>query len=652
MKQHSAIHESLPMLASWYAGKFGVPIILDSSILTEHTNGKSVHVPFINLNKLKEEGKSSSEINQIKKAIFGWTAHGCMHVRFTDFSSIKQHNLTSQQFDLVNIIEDCRIERECIKLFPGTSETLNALAEYMLVKGLYATDAEASPVSSLLFDYSLYYLQANFVEQKCLAELANRFEVKLIQNFGQPFITRFKSLLGKVVTLKSTEEVIQLVLEIFKMIEEVAKSEEAGNNSQAGNQDQSNDPGAGEASNEPSSSEGSDSSDSSDSSQPENASGEDNQDQSNEAGTGDASAEQGASNGSEDGSASVQPDNGQAAGNQDQSNDSSVANNSAAQAPSDDSKTGSASASSNADQLQNLKELLDSSKGSGYEEAAVKMAQLFNQLVKQTYDSNMNFEFYSRAEKPHKSGNGGFHNSVEEAKSASSRIRQKMLGLVQANQRRDTLLTRSGKRFDVARLHSIANGNTRIFRKDIEHRMPNTSVQLLVDLSDSMNRISGRSGYKTNAMIAQETALALALALKPIAGVKTNVTYFNGKKGRNPLTDVLTGEENVNHQIDNFFSRRATGSTPLTEGLWFTASRLLKQKEDRKILFVITDGEPDNKASAQHVMDMISKTDIKTIGIGITTHAVKTLFKESIVINDINDLQNSLFDSMRNALLS
>lgn len=649
MKQLSPIHESLPLLASWYAGKFGVPIILDSSIKTEHTDGKTVHVPFINLVKLKEAGKTVSEINQIKNAIFGWTAHGCMHVRFTDFDVLNHQKLTNQQFDLLNIIEDTRIERECIKLFPGTAETLNALAEYMLAKGLYSTNPENHSVSGLLFIYSLYYLQSNFVEQKCLADLADKFEVKLIQHFSQQFVSRFKSLLGTVISLKSTEEVIQLVLDIFKMFEEEAKNSQAGKKSQAGNQDQSNDPGAGESDSNPGS-------DSSDSLQPENTSGEDNQDQSNETGTGDASAEQGASIGSEDGSASAQPENGQSDENQGQSNDPDAGNAASDSDLSEDSKTGSASAPSvkelDDSMFQNLKELLDSSKGSGYEDPSSKLAQVFNELVKETHDSNLDFAFYSEAGKVKNQGNGVFHEAAQEAKAASSRIRQKMLGLVQANQRRDTLLTRSGKRFDVARLHSIANGNTRIFRKEIEHRMPNTSVQLLVDLSGSMRIVSGHSGFKTNAQIAQETALALALALKPIAGVKTNVTYFSGKGDVNPFTDVLTGEQDVIHNIDNFFSCGPIGSTPLTEGLWFTASRLLKQKEDRKILFVITDGEPDNKDSSKHVMDLISKTDIKTIGIGINTHAVKTLFKESIVINDISDLQNSLFDSMRNALLS
>lgn len=633
MKQLLPIHESLPMLAGWYAGKFGVPIKMDSKIMTEHTDGKSVSVPFINLHKLKEAGKTASEINAVKNAIFGWTAHGCMHVRFTDFDYVKGlPALTDTKFSLINTIEDCRIERECLKLFPGTRETLNGLAEYMLSQGLYDADVSgnANPIHVFL-DFALFYLQANFMDQKFLAPLANKLEAKMIELFGLAFVIRYKALLGQVVHLKSTKEVVDLTFDIFKWLEEEAKK--------ASNQA----PGCSDSN----SSNDDDSSDSTDSSG--------DQDQTGPAG--DDAGSSGDDAGSDSGNASAQP--GSDSNVQDQPTDSETGKASAEPDSSDQKgdmqdqngtgkSTINPSSDNDADKAKNLQELLNNG-GCGYQDPSDKLANLFDQMVEQTKDSSMDFKYYSEAKKANKYYGSVAPNSVADAKSASSRIRQKMLGLVQANQRKDTLLTRSGKRFDAARLHSVVNGNTRIFTKEIEHRMPNTSVQLLVDLSSSMQYLS--HGGKKKSTVAQEAALALALALKPIAGVKCNVTYFRGDD-QNPLIDVLESNQSVNLVANNFFSTSEKGGTPLTEGLWFSANRLLKQKEDKKILFVITDGEPSNDVSTRHVMKLIYQTDIRVVAIGIKTNAVNRFFKEAVVIQDINDLQNSLFESMRQSLLS
>ncbi len=72
--------------------------------------------------------------------VFGPTAH----VRFTDFGVERRRGLHAE---LSNVLEDCRIERAMMELFPGTSQTLNEVARYMAQAGHYehVTDKEPLP---------------------------------------------------------------------------------------------------------------------------------------------------------------------------------------------------------------------------------------------------------------------------------------------------------------------------------------------------------------------------------------------------------------------------------------------------------------------------------------------------------------------------
>ena len=136
--RNTSINDSLPILASWYADKFGVPVVLDASAKTEHTDGKKVTVPLIDFAELgRTESKETVELT--KNAVIGWLAHGCMHVRSTDFDVAFKSQLSSKEFSWLNILEDARIEREAVTIWPGTLETLSSLSKYLVEKGLYIT---------------------------------------------------------------------------------------------------------------------------------------------------------------------------------------------------------------------------------------------------------------------------------------------------------------------------------------------------------------------------------------------------------------------------------------------------------------------------------------------------------------------------------
>ncbi|MFC6674307.1 VWA domain-containing protein [Marinobacterium aestuariivivens] len=238
---------------------------------------------------------------------------------------------------------------------------------------------------------------------------------------------------------------------------------------------------------------------------------------------------------------------------------------------------------------------------------------------------------------------------VDSVKSTTSKIRSQLYGLVQASQRTGNRNRRSGKRLDTRSLHRVVAGDTRVFRSPVERQRPNTAVHILVDMSGSMRRIvSSEAQGKTREQVARESALALALALEPIPGVNPAVTYFCGDSSQ-PVFSVVKHGENVLNQSGRFMLG-SRGNTPMAEAIWYAAYELSKTREDRKVMIVVTDGQPNRVAPCQAVIDLCERSEIEMVGIGVETSAVSSLFQKNIVIDDAAELQRTLFRLMERSL--
>ena len=82
----------------------------------------------------------------------------------------------------------------------------------------------------------------------------------------------------------------------------------------------------------------------------------------------------------------------------------------------------------------------------------------------------------------------------------------------------------------------------------------------------------------------------------------------------------------------------------MAEALWYAASQLIYRKEERKIIMVITDGEPDHQADTQDIISLCERSGIELVGVGIQTDSVERLFKSSVTVLDLASLKSSLFE--------
>src|SRR5690606_5396864 len=124
--------------------------------------------------------------------------------------------------------------------------------------------------------------------------------------------------------------------------------------------------------------------------------------------------------------------------------------------------------------------------------------------------------------------------------------------------------------------------------------------------------------------VAQEAAMTIALALEGIPGVNPAVTYF-GHSSNSPNFSAMKHGQRVASAAGRF-NMPPTGNTPMAEAIWYGAFEISKTREQRKLIIVITDGEPSSSSAVSSVVRLCEDSDIELIGIGIRTEAVERLF--------------------------
>jgi len=566
MKNQKAIHGALPIVAAAYGNKFGVKIDVQGD--QAYTNGERIVIPNI-----------SNDVD--KDALWGYLAHEAAHVRFTNFSVARRQGFHGA---MLNILEDCRIERAMPTIYPGTAHTLHETARYMLEQGMYEVPNHDSPPSGILTAYCLYWLQCEGVGQTVLREYLERTQKVYEHVIPKGIQVRLNVLLVEALSTTSTADVLDLTNRIVAMLEDEEQKEQ-----------QANAP---------------DSSDSSDDSQDDSQAGGDISD-----------------DGSDDDSQSG-GNTGDDASNDDSQGTSSSKTNSG---NTTDDKTGGTQ--------ELIRQILDAD-----EEDCVKDAH--EALTQELVDHSTHAGYQPVLENSPVSADDMSRLGKElrsEVVSLTSQIRQQLIGLVQASNRTKRHRKDHGRRINHTSLSKLVVGDTKVFRAKKLQQDPNTAVHLLVDMSSSMFT-------KRRDDIARESALALALALESINGVNPAVTYFQSSRSGNVQTVVKHGER-VLPNVGKF-CHQPNGCTPLAEGIWYAASEIIKTKETRKIIFILSDGEADDVSATHEVIKLCTDGNIEFAGIGIESNAIRGYVSNSIVIDSCADLQRYLFDLMQDLLIA
>jgi hypothetical protein len=92
------------------------------------------------------------------------------------------------------------------------------------------------------------------------------------------------------------------------------------------------------------------------------------------------------------------------------------------------------------------------------------------------------------------------------------------------------------------------------------------------------------------------------------------------------------------------FQLYPTGSTPLAEALWWVFQEIVPLRESRKIIFIVTDREPDSMEEAQIAIKEGQRIGLEIYGLGLGTDSVYRLLSgRSVVLGKLTDLPKKLF---------
>lgn len=227
---------------------------------------------------------------------------------------------------------------------------------------------------------------------------------------------------------------------------------------------------------------------------------------------------------------------------------------------------------------------------------------------------------------------------IQAAIQSSNAMRQRLAGLLQAQELRRMAYTRKG-RLDPARLHRVLTNNLQVFLKVETRDCMRTAFHILLDASHSMAQGSLN--------VATQACFAAAKALGSIKGLKPAVTVFPADVNGGVFPLLRHGQKLTDRCMVN-----PSGSTPLAPALWYVAQTLSLLPERRKIILLITDGIPDNKQATMEVIRAIRKLGMEIYGLGIFLEKIKELLPEkSMIIHSLDQLTPALFAMLRETLI-
>ncbi len=520
---------------------------------------------------------------------WGYLAHEAAHVRFTDFSLDYDGSPLRQR--LTNLFEDIRIEKAMTKVYPGAGLTLNKLIGHLVQEGRLTAPKADDLSMTLLHNALLVILRFDVLEQSALEPLAREAREVLEARLSNNLLMSLNSILNQVPELSSTLDARNLADEVIALFQ---------NHRNEDSENRESDESSG---------------DSTDKS--ENLPEEQNTD-----------AENGENHQSQNDKSESEPEDDLESDSEEgsQDNPENVSDNvEASEKAEDDSfdKTlGELLNSTKADWPEDLfqvigQELENWSQHKGAGLSAITTTPQVDEVIVDDQDRD-----YAKT-------------LLWNAQSESSRLAAQLSGLVQAKTLTRCRIGKRGMKLDGRRLHRTALNDGRLFKKRSESIAIDACVHISLDISSSM---------ASRMPLAREAVLSLLMALKTIKGVTASASAYPGISEER-VYSVAAGQDKPTMIAERLAALYSHDTTPMATGLWNGIHQVLQEKAQRRLILMITDGEPDSDHHGA-VVDLVERcqhSGLDVIGLGICTPLIKELFPYSLTIEQLSDLKSALF---------
>lgn len=234
---------------------------------------------------------------------------------------------------------------------------------------------------------------------------------------------------------------------------------------------------------------------------------------------------------------------------------------------------------------------------------------------------------------------------VNAAKTMVNRLQRKLRTALEASNRSNHYLARSGRCFDQKRLCGIFVGNNRVFKRRDEKRLATASVVLLIDRSASMKKTdyydatAGKPVSRIEA--ARRAALGLALTIDTFANVELAGMAFPGRTA--DVIDIQSFGQTGRATSGRYGGLDGSGGTPLARALQYSAKQLLSRSKERKIIIVLSDGEPADKNLVEQTIESCKRSNIELYGLALASNALASYIEDTTYLKDAQSLPDTLF---------
>ena len=615
----SILVKSLPIVAKALGRNMGVRVEVDAS--HAWTDGNVIYLPSL---PMEDPG--------VEILGLGFIIHEAGHIRYSDFS-IDYAKFPPIVKKLSGIMEDIRMEKCIIRDYPGAHKKLANLVQKLVHDEIFEPVTTDTSPAGALCGYLLHKGRARVLGQSALDDYAQTAQTFLESYMTPLAMTRINSVLARVSGTKNEGEIVELALEVAQILEEESQRSTPPQNSNQSQQQQA----------------GNDSQD-------QHQTSDQNHDQ--QTGDGDDS-DQGSDQGDDDAQGNdgdMQSSQGDNDANDDSSSNASTA--SSDDTLDADSDTGNGQSSSSSEDMsqeafdaavQAMKDILATSE-SDSKDLPGDISDAFEQLIANEIQEAANERGNPAVSmKPTHitdlTSPGDHQKALDDAQAATAALRSKLVQLVQSQTKVKRKTSRNGRRLNDRKLHRIKAGNLSVFKSASRKKAVNTAVQVLLDRSGSM-----RKGMT----MASRSTLSLTAAMKNVPHLSVGAAIFPGSMGT--AVTVLTRQDQTMNQTAGYYPKvQVEGCTPLLPALIWSGDNLVTQKEERKILFVVTDGDPDDMEDCIKTINDLRQGGIEVYGIGIDVREkmMSDLFgNKHVCIEHVGELAEATFSLLERTLLA
>lgn len=597
----------------------------------------SVKVKFTTSGLASTDGKSISirvgdfSNEHFVKMAIGLAFHEGGHIKHTDFETTQ--NISGSWFRVLNAVEDVRMEGLVQRDFKGAKKYL-----HYVNRDLFAgkTVREYSSPFSLVNDYIVYRGFTLFTGNVVIRPNMLKLRKQLLDMLGEVNTLEVESIIDEIANAKTTQDSLTIALKLRDFLQQLEPEQP----------ESEDEDGAGD--NDDSTGENSDGSS-------DNTSESITESTQPDADDNEPDTTQDAQSNSDNGSnVSQEP------------NESSQTNESLDENVEDDFVSEDGNCSDNADSSDDAKSnsipTITQFENNPFEDENIDdsecmpdvhetVRQIINELSDEfamdnpdEYQENLEYADNLVGNIEHPPQGYDYYHGFDSVKGQINQLKLilKRALIDEARVRRNYV--RDGGVLDGQRvLDLVTNPNTAcIFRNEKRAKAPSAAVSFIVDASWSMD-VEGANHDAQPFRVANQAAYAMASALDMLPNVECEVRHMVNNKSL--LTKPFAIPINSNR-----FGVIPYGCTPTAPLVRGSIASLSGHRFDKKLVIVITDGEPDCVDSLRLAVSdaQIAGIGVKGIGIKCPTYGID----DGVIINDVAELSAELSRAVRDGIFN